>query len=64
MTAPTPEAIAQTLERLRLMRHARAQTAPAAEAGNLVPMLTASAEWAALGTAIAVLEERLREVAS
>ena len=61
---PTPDALATAADILRKMRHARAQTAPAAEAGNLVPMLTASAEWAALGTAIAVLEERLREVAS
>lgn len=62
----TPDAIATTIARLRLMRHriATTTTKPTEENPSLMPLLSASAECCALDNAIRVLEAELKAVAS
>jgi hypothetical protein len=59
----TPEQLELALKRLRLMREERVRTATPVE-GNLVPLLTASAECVALDAAMDALWEQLREAMS
>lgn len=65
MSTPTPESIAATIARLKLLRHRLALQAKKPEPdGSLVPLLSASAECCALDVAVRVLETELRRVAS
>lgn len=60
----TAEQIVLALSRLRLMREAITHTPHLSPDGSLVPLLTASAECAALTTAIRVLETQLKGAVS
>lgn len=61
----SPEAISASINRLRLLRHRLARSAPKPDAdGSLVPILRASAEVCALDNAVRILEAALKASAS